>query len=270
MDSQQKRQEITDLIDNIKRHSDRLSEKPNIPLLEVSVILAKITRLNEKAAVLKYMLAIEQGFHEDEFAPQHLQEHEKLIEAELAELDNQQDGNLNQAESTAKQTETAAAKEGVSNQSEPSKKEVEEFSEKSDAVEKPESADHKPLEAQDKEQPNETFLNQLENSEEIPAKPDLNEQYSDEEDPSLSEQLSKQPIADLLTAIGLNERYLYANELFGGDIEDFRKVIRTLNEFEHSDDALEYFEQHLIVSYGWKEDNELVMALKKLLTRRYQ
>ena len=113
-------------------------------------------------------------------------------------------------------------------------------------------------------------LEDLESKEEIPSIPDLNEQYSEEEDPSLSEQLKKQPIADLLTAIGLNERYLYANELFGGDIEDFKNVVRTLNEFDSKELAESYFVDQLLVSYGWEKDSEMVKALYSLVQRRYQ
>ena len=90
---------------------------------------------------------------------------------------------------------------------------------------------------------------EIEQNEEIDSKPDLNEVFSSEEDPSLSEQLKKQPISDLLTAIGLNERYLYANELFDGDMEDFRRVISLLNDFENESEVVEFFEKDLLNLY---------------------
>ena len=86
----------------------------------------------------------------------------------------------------------------------------------------------------------------------------------------MSEQLKKQPIADLLTAIGLNERYLYANDLFGGDIEEFRKAVRLLNEFDNEAEASRYFNEELRRAYGWEEDNELAEALFLLVKRRFQ
>ena len=98
----------------------------------------------------------------------------------------------------------------------------------------------------------------------------MKQQYAEEEDPSLSEQLRKQPIADLMTAIGLNERYLYANELFDGDIEAFREVVKILNEFGHKEQALKYFKEQLIPTYEWDAKNDLVKALYLLVERRYQ
>lgn len=114
-------------------------------------------------------------------------------------------------------------------------------------------------------------IDEIEAGSGISSKADINEQYAEElEDRSLSEQLKKQPIADLLTAIGLNERYLYANDLFGGDIEEFRKAIRLLNEFDNEEAASRYFNEELRRAYGWEEDNELAEALHLLVKRRFQ
>ena len=114
-------------------------------------------------------------------------------------------------------------------------------------------------------------IESLEERAEMSSKSDINEQYAEEqEDRSLSEQLKKQTITDLLAAIGLNERYLYANDLFGGDIEEFRKVIRILNDFDNESEATNYFDAELRRSYGWEEDNELAEALLLLVRRRFQ
>lgn len=102
------------------------------------------------------------------------------------------------------------------------------------------------------------------------SKPDLNEVFSLELDPSLSGQLKKQPIADLLTAIGLNERYLYANELFGGNMEEFKESIRILNECENREEARSVCFDRFKKEHGWEEDNELFQALMNLIERRFQ
>lgn len=275
MDSQQKRKEITELIDNIKKHSDRLSDKPNIPLLEVSVISAKVSRLNEKTAILKYLLAKEQGFTEEEYAPQTLKEHERKIDKEFDEDEADEDEETqNDFDPPATELGGLEAESQKELKKTPS---VEEPILTADQIEEPKDEHTEDEEKEEEEsiaeETEQVEVNESETileNEEIPSKPDLNEQYSEEEDPSLSEQLKKQPIADLLTAIGLNERYLYANELFGGDIEDFRNVVRTLNEFNSGEEAIAYFDQQLCVSYGWSADNELVKAIRTLVQRRYQ
>src|SRR5690606_27044962 len=62
MDTKRKRKEVAELIENIKEHSDRLMDHPSIPVLELNVILAKITKLYEKTAILKY-LAVKESRH---------------------------------------------------------------------------------------------------------------------------------------------------------------------------------------------------------------
>lgn len=48
------RKEITDLIDNIKLHSDELTEKPHIPQLELELIASKIEKLYKKSIEFNY------------------------------------------------------------------------------------------------------------------------------------------------------------------------------------------------------------------------
>lgn len=102
-----------------------------------------------------------------------------------------------------------------------------------------------------------------------PQVKDLNELFHTEKDPSLSGQLSKQPISDLFTAIGLNERYLYANELFDGNLEEFKEAIRVLNECESHEKAACYCRDELQKKYAWEDDNALFLALTALIERRY-
>jgi len=258
MNSKQKREEIVALINNIKEHSDRLTHMPHMPLLEVSAILSKINRLHESTVVLKYLLATEQH-HEDEefglsFSKMELLEEEELEEEDDDPLDatleedtesvddydddaDQDDDLVVDEESIDLSAEfeqgsvSATASETVVIQ-----KEIEEISEESG----------------------------------ISSKADINEQYAEEvEDKSVSDQLKKQPISDLMAAIGLNERYLYANDLFGGDMEEFRKVIGHLNEFSDASEATEYFNSDLRKNYDWEEDNELAEALFQLMKRRF-
>lgn len=116
---------------------------------------------------------------------------------------------------------------------------------------------------------NEELVEKIERETELSSAPDINEALSEKDD-SLSNQLQKQPISDLLTAIGLNERYLYSNELFNGDMEEFKNAITMLNEFKTGDEARAFFENGLRASYEWADDNVLAQALFNLVERRFQ
>lgn len=251
MDSKKKREEIVALIDNIKDHSDRLNRMPHMPLLEVSAILSKINRLHENTVVLKYLLAAEQNHEDDEFGSISLakyidEEDDEDLEEEVKDIFEEDPESFESAD--------------------------DDFEQEDDDLE----IDEEELELKDESIVEDDLestptIEEMEERTGMSSKADINEQYAEEqEDRSLSEQLKKQPIADLLTAIGLNERYLYANDLFGGDIEEFRKVIRVLNEFKSESEASKYFDEELRRTYGWENDNELAEALFLLIKRRFQ
>ncbi|MAC94244.1 MAG: hypothetical protein CMC96_01950 [Flavobacteriales bacterium] len=277
MDSQKKRKEITALIDNIKMHSDRLTESKNVPILELSVILSKITRLHEKTVILKYLLAKEQNHEEEEFGIEDIYKEKEHLEKEIPQIETSREEEkeentppVNKSLIDNQSVEKTIEEEPEVEEKEEAETETEEKASKVE-VNEDDKPTHSPEESVEKKE-TQPKTEEIISSIEVEPKelPDLNEQYAEEEDPSLSEQLRKQPIADLMTAIGLNERYLYANELFDGDIEAFREVVKILNEFGHKEQALKYFKEQLIPTYEWDAKNDLVKALYLLVERRYQ
>lgn len=300
MTIQNKRDRITELIDNIKEHSDRLKDSQTLPLLELSVILSKITQLHEETLILKYLCADSQNYLEEEFGivdsnKKELKDNEENLDeptieerAQLSENKsekNQKDGIDSIIEATAEEVlevEVSAEEEEILSVTNEEKQEQEvPLIQKSDRVEQVEEPLNEPaLETAKVENAvdNDTTtftgelnitVDEIESNVEMDAKPDLNEAFFEEEDASLSGQLQKQPIADLMTAIGLNERYLYANDLFEGDMEAFKSAVIKLNEAESGSVARSYFNNELRMLYNWKEDNELAKALFQLVERRY-
>ena len=294
MTIQNKRDRITALIDNIKEHSDRLKESQTLPLLELSVILSKITQLHEETLILKYLCAANQNYLEEEFGISE----EKLKEKEIAnknevsleeetlietkkDIEKSEDsvdtiieatleGNNNQPEviETKEQQEESTSQEAeVVNEAE--ERDEPTHLEKEEPIYKEESAEPK-KETISFSGDLKVTLEDVEKGIEMDSKPDLNEAFSEEEDASLSGQLKKQPISDLLTAIGLNERYLYANDLFDGDIDAFKNAVVKLNEAGSAEAAKTYFNSQLKSQYNWGEKNELAEALFQLVERRYQ
>ncbi len=88
----------------------------------------------------------------------------------------------------------------------------------------------------------------------------------------LSQKLSAAPIADLTKALGLNEKFLYINELFGGDVNVFQETIQQLNRCKDLGEARVYLEKHLIEQQGWLSKKERTPTAKnfiKLISRRY-
>lgn len=86
---------------------------------------------------------------------------------------------------------------------------------------------------------------------------------------SLLEKLKKQPIANLKSAIAINQRFLFSNELFKGNMEAFNQAINELNHLENLDEALKFINLQLAEKYMWNYENPTVVQFVELVERRY-
>lgn len=87
-------------------------------------------------------------------------------------------------------------------------------------------------------------------------------------DNSLANKLSKTKIKDLAASIGLNEKFLFANELFDGNSSLFNQEIQNLNTFNSANEALSYFND-LQQKLNWNTESKALEKLKDLVERRY-
>lgn len=96
------------------------------------------------------------------------------------------------------------------------------------------------------------------------------EKIADEKsvDNSLASKLSKTKIKDLVSSIGLNEKFLFINDLFDGNSALYNQEIQVLNTQNNSTDALQYFQQ-LQQKFNWEKDSKVYEKLKDLVERRY-
>jgi len=86
----------------------------------------------------------------------------------------------------------------------------------------------------------------------------------------LSEKLAAQPIRDLTKAMGLNEKFLTRDELFGKDNDAFNSALTKLNSFSSFEHATGFLAE-LATKYGWTKRNKKKKAqiFIKLVRRRY-
>jgi hypothetical protein len=95
--------------------------------------------------------------------------------------------------------------------------------------------------------------------------------FSTEEARDLSDKLRLRRIDDLSRAMGINERFLTINELFGGDHEAFDRVLRDLNSLGSFQEAKTYLEAGVIDTYGWLDEKKQKKAgvFIQMVRRRY-
>ena len=180
------RKDITEVIDDIKYHSDSLTDLDRLPVIQLKVILAKINKLTEKTTILLHY--IEKKSQDPKPTPQ-----EELKPAPPVQAAPVIDVIEEVEDSTTKDT-------------------VQEVEEKS---------------------------------------------------------FDEETLTDLMSAIGINEKYLFASTLFNGNMEAFKSNIAAINDLISLEDANTYLEV-LKQKYNWEDENKVVKEFYQLIQRRYE
>jgi hypothetical protein len=81
--------------------------------------------------------------------------------------------------------------------------------------------------------------------------------------------LSDAPVRDLRKAIGINDRFLFINELFRGDETMYERSVKTINSFNIFAEAEYWIRRELKIKIGWSDDNETVKLFDQLVIRRF-
>jgi hypothetical protein len=85
----------------------------------------------------------------------------------------------------------------------------------------------------------------------------------------LGDTLTEIPIRDLRKAIGVNDRFLFINELFRGDEVAYERSIKTINSFSIFAEAEYWIQRELKVKNGWDAGNKMVAQFYQLVKRRF-
>lgn len=115
---------------------------------------------------------------------------------------------------------------------------------------------------------------------EEPAKPEVNHAVNAGSQDSLNDRLKETktelfdslkeaPIRDLKKAIGINDKFLFVNELFRGDDTMYERSIKTINGFSIYPEAEYWIKRELKLKLGWDDRNEVVKQFDQLVKRRF-
>ena len=85
----------------------------------------------------------------------------------------------------------------------------------------------------------------------------------------LIEVFKETPVKDLRKAIGINDRFLFINDLFRGDESVYERSIKTINSFNIYAEAEYWINRELKVKLGWPNENPSVDHFYQLVKRRF-
>ena len=93
---------------------------------------------------------------------------------------------------------------------------------------------------------------------------EIKEEQTSEVPSTSSENLEQPSIPKLTDALTLNDRYLYANELFNKDMNAFNELVKSIDNCSAINEA-----NKLLSPYDWDDENEHVLSFTQLIERRF-
>ena len=85
----------------------------------------------------------------------------------------------------------------------------------------------------------------------------------------LVEVLKETPVKDLRKAVGINDRFLFINDLFRGDENMYERSIKTINSFHIYAEAEFWISRELKTKLGWSTEDPAVQQFDQLVKRRF-
>jgi hypothetical protein len=84
---------------------------------------------------------------------------------------------------------------------------------------------------------------------------------------TIGDRIQKSKIVTLKEAIGINEKFFFLNELFGGNLTEYNKAIAHLDSLATLEEAIAYLEA-LQVNYSWTLESDAAVQLIRVVERK--
>ncbi|OFY84832.1 MAG: hypothetical protein A3F72_19535 [Bacteroidetes bacterium RIFCSPLOWO2_12_FULL_35_15] len=225
------RKEIAVLIDSIKEHSDNIGENKHIPQLELEMILNKIKKLYEKSIIFNHLNSVSDSAPVEQIQTKIKEESKNPLPITFGKPIHKE---LSDMETEKKEVKIEETK--TPNLITP-------------VVDLFGAALPPTIEKPKQEKKAEIKADKIEVKSVIPN-------------------IHKPAISDLSKAIGINDKFQFANELFSGNMQEYSIAIQQLNSCETLESAMDYF-SNLQQLYEWDSENQTVKRLLDLVDRRY-
>ena len=77
-------------------------------------------------------------------------------------------------------------------------------------------------------------------------------------------------VDNMMSAISVNHRYMFINELFDGEADIFTEAIGKIEKCSSFDDSVEILVQNYAKDYHWDMNSDEVKELLKIIFRRFR
>lgn len=90
-----------------------------------------------------------------------------------------------------------------------------------------------------------------------------------EDKKEIASNLVDTPVKDLRKAIGINDKYVFINELFNGDEATYERSIKTINNFSVYPEAEQWIKRELYTKLCWLDNSKAVEEFYSVVRRRF-
>ena len=102
----------------------------------------------------------------------------------------------------------------------------------------------------------------------IPTRSILDHLSSSANNDSMSSHIKQAVIEDIRQVIGINEKFLFINELFKGNMKEYNDFILTLNDIQATDEAKDYLED-IQKRKEWDSHSSAFISFLKIFERKF-
>lgn len=104
--------------------------------------------------------------------------------------------------------------------------------------------------------------------EEVSDKKTLND-FLQKPSQTLADEHQHKQIQGIKKNITINQRFMFVNELFKGDADEFESVVNFLDNCNSWNEAMDFVKQNYVEGKGWDEESEEVQEFMEILDKRF-
>jgi hypothetical protein len=240
MENQKQYKSISELMDELKSMTDKI-EQGILSYNELEVVLITSRELHERLVVLKYK-AVEKFVKGDEY-----------------------DDGKNRFKLNLKRNNQLSLEEVISDTVKEKLEKaqtnfLEDLTHETTQAEEPVA-----VEETKKEQPAQPIAQSIEKPTNAHS---VNDKFSGQNKKTLADKLNKSPIKNLKEHIGINQKFLFINDLFKGENEAYNNAINQLNGFANYHEAEQYVSS-IKQQMEWDEEHPSTIKFLDYVERRY-
>jgi hypothetical protein len=85
----------------------------------------------------------------------------------------------------------------------------------------------------------------------------------------LADKIKEKQVESLKSAIGINDKFLFINELFKGKLSDYNQAIKKIDDCDSENECLELIDRMKDL-YEWQEESDSFIRLKEFVEKKLQ